>query len=57
MATDEPQFAQRGTAARLPEIAARAVGWLVASEHFYNRSNIGLNMHSDMLCEIGAAKK
>jgi alkylhydroperoxidase family enzyme len=27
--------------------------WLVASEHFYNISNIGLNIHSDMLCQIG----
>jgi alkylhydroperoxidase family enzyme len=27
--------------------------WLVASEHFYNMSNIGLNIHSDLLCEIG----
>jgi alkylhydroperoxidase family enzyme len=27
--------------------------WLVASEHFYNITNIGLNIHSDMLCEIG----
>lgn len=26
--------------------------WLVASEHFYNISNIGLNIHSDMLCEL-----
>jgi alkylhydroperoxidase family enzyme len=26
--------------------------WLVASEHFYNMSNIGLNIHSDMLCDI-----
>jgi len=26
--------------------------WLVASEHFYNISNIGLNIHSDMLCQI-----
>jgi alkylhydroperoxidase family enzyme len=26
--------------------------WLVASEHFYNITNIGLNIHSDMLCEI-----
>jgi alkylhydroperoxidase family enzyme len=25
--------------------------WLVASEHFYNLTNIGLNIHSDMLCE------
>ena len=27
--------------------------WLVASEHFYNITNIGLNIHSDMLCETG----
>lgn len=27
--------------------------WLVASEHFYNMTNIGLNIHSDMLCEVG----
>jgi alkylhydroperoxidase family enzyme len=27
--------------------------WLVASEHMYNMTNIGLNIHSDMLCEIG----
>jgi alkylhydroperoxidase family enzyme len=26
--------------------------WLVASEHFYNMANIGLNIHSDMLCDI-----
>jgi alkylhydroperoxidase family enzyme len=26
--------------------------WLVASEHLYNMTNIGLNIHSDMLCEI-----
>jgi alkylhydroperoxidase family enzyme len=26
--------------------------WLVASEHFYNVTNIGLNIHSDMLCDI-----
>lgn len=30
--------------------------WLVASEHFYNMTNIGLNIHSDMLCEIGRKK-
>jgi len=29
--------------------------WLVASEHFYNMTNIGLNIYSDMLCDI--AKK
>lgn len=27
--------------------------WLVASEHVYNMTNIGLNIHSDMLCETG----
>ncbi len=26
--------------------------WLVATEHVYNMSNIGLNIHSDMLCDI-----
>jgi len=26
--------------------------WLVATEHFYNMTNIGLNIHSDMLCDI-----
>jgi AhpD family alkylhydroperoxidase len=25
--------------------------WLVASEHVYNITNLGLNIHSDMLCE------
>lgn len=29
--------------------------WLVATEHVYNISNIGLNIHSDLLCDI--AKK
>jgi alkylhydroperoxidase family enzyme len=26
--------------------------WLVGSEHLYNLTNIGLNIHSDMLCDI-----
>jgi alkylhydroperoxidase family enzyme len=26
--------------------------WLVATEHVYNMANIGLNIHSDMLCDI-----
>jgi len=26
--------------------------WLIASEHLYNLSNIGLNIHSDLLCDI-----
>ena len=31
--------------------------WLVASEHLYNMTNIGLNIHSDMLCEVSRKKK
>lgn len=31
--------------------------WLVASEHVYNLTNIGLNIHSDMLCDIAGKKK
>ena len=30
--------------------------WLVASEHVYNITNIGLNIHSDMLCDISRKK-
>lgn len=30
--------------------------WVVASEHFYNVTNIGLNIHSDMLCDISRKK-
>jgi len=31
--------------------------WLVASEHVYNMTNIGLNIHSDMLCDIARRKQ
>jgi len=31
--------------------------WLVASEHLYNLTNIGLNIHSDMLCDISRKAK
>lgn len=31
--------------------------WLVASEHLYNITNIGLNIHSDMLCDISRQRK
>ena len=31
--------------------------WLVASEHLYNMTNIGLNIHSDMLCDITKRNK
>lgn len=30
--------------------------WLVSSEHIYNIANIGLNIHSDMLCDISKRK-
>jgi alkylhydroperoxidase family enzyme len=26
--------------------------WLIATEHVYNVANIGLNIHSDMLCKV-----
>jgi hypothetical protein len=31
--------------------------WLVASEHLYNMTNLGLNIHSDMLCDIAKTRK
>jgi alkylhydroperoxidase family enzyme len=31
--------------------------WLVASEHLYNMTNIGLNIHSDILCDLSRKKK
>jgi hypothetical protein len=31
--------------------------WLVASEHIYNMTNIGLNIHSDMLCDLTRKKE
>lgn len=30
--------------------------FVVASEHLYNMTNIGLNIHSDMLCDISKRK-
>ena len=33
------------------------IAWLVASEHLYNLTNIGLNIHSDMLCDISGHKR
>lgn len=38
------------------ERAVCEIVWLVASEHFYNITNIGLNIHSDMLCDIARKK-
>ena len=31
--------------------------WLVASEHIYNLTNIGLNIHSDMLCDLSRRQR
>jgi alkylhydroperoxidase family enzyme len=39
------------------EHAICEIAWLVASEHFYNMTNIGLNIHSDMLCDIAKQKR
>jgi alkylhydroperoxidase family enzyme len=39
------------------ERAICEIVWLTASEHFYNITNIGLNIHSDMLCDIAMKKK
>ena len=33
-----------------------AIVWLAASEHVYNMTNIGLNSHSDVLCDISRMK-
>jgi alkylhydroperoxidase family enzyme len=35
------------------------IAWIIATEHYYNMVNIGLNIHSDMLCDIekGRGKK
>jgi len=38
------------------ERAVCEIVWLVSSEHFYNITNIGLNIHSDMLCDITKKK-
>jgi alkylhydroperoxidase family enzyme len=34
------------------ERAICEIVWLVASEHLYNMTNLGLNIHSDMLCDL-----
>lgn len=31
--------------------------YLVASEHYYNMTNLGLNIHSDMICHISQKQK
>ena len=47
----EPQTFER-MRKHYSERAICEIVWLVASEHFYNITNIGLNIHSDMLCDI-----
>lgn len=42
----------QGMARHFSERQICEIVWLVASEHFYNVTNIGLNIHSDMLCDI-----
>ena len=39
------------------ERAICEIVWFVASEHLYNMTNIGLNIYSDMLCEISRKEK
>lgn len=39
------------------ERAICEIVWLIATEHVYNMTNIGLNIHSDMLCDISRKKK
>jgi len=39
------------------ERATCEIVWLVASEHLYNMTNIGLNIHSDMLCDISRKRQ
>ena len=39
------------------ERAICEIVWLVASEHLYNITNIGLNIHSDMLCDNSRKKR
>lgn len=50
-----------GTFARMAgyysERAICEIVWLVATEHLYNMTNIGLNIHSDMLCDISRKNK
>jgi alkylhydroperoxidase family enzyme len=39
------------------ERAICEIVWLVAIEHVYNMTNIGLNIHSDMLCDISKNRR
>ncbi|MBO9730669.1 MAG: carboxymuconolactone decarboxylase family protein [Chitinophaga sp.] len=48
---DQDTFAQLSKYYSEREICE--IVWLVGSEHLYNLTNIALNIHSDMLCDIG----
>ncbi len=39
------------------ERAICEIVWLVATEHVYNLTNSGLNIHSDMLCDISKRQR
>lgn len=43
-------------AAHYDERSICEVVWVVATEFYYNIGNIGLNIHSDMLCDIAKRK-
>ena len=43
-------------ASHYDERAICEVVWIVATEFYYNIGNIGLNIHSDMLCDIAKRK-
>ena len=42
--------------AHYAERAMCEIVWLVASEHLYNMTNIGLNIHADMFCDVSSQK-
>ncbi|MGH9917741.1 MAG: carboxymuconolactone decarboxylase family protein [Nitrososphaerales archaeon] len=57
----EERKVSAGTFARLKQFhserAICEIVWLVATEHLSNLANIGLNIHSDMVCDIEKKKK
>jgi alkylhydroperoxidase family enzyme len=46
-----------GLARHFSEREICEIVWLVATEHLYNLANIGLNIHSDMLCDLAKKAK
>ena len=52
---DPEKFAR--LAAHYSPRAICEIVWLVATEHVYNMTNIGLNIHSDMLCDVARSRK